>query len=212
MPAIGSSSSTHAGFGRQHDRDLELPLLAMAEPRPRLYPHDPQDRRSETPHSPLGEARERGEPRRRSEAARDAPEPRARHRRAWWNRRAALPLIESGRTRDGAVVRAAMRHRLTVDLDRAGDPMQVAGNQRDEGGLAGAVRPDDGVYLPDPHLQCDVGDRGQPAEPPLQALPAQRHVRHGRSRGRRAYPVTSNCRGAGHQAAARRQAAPARAR
>ena len=53
---------------------------------------------------------------------------------------------------------------LAGEADRAGVGAQVAGELADEGGLAGAVRADDGVRLAFAHVEVDAVGRAQRAE------------------------------------------------
>ena len=67
-----------------------------------------------------------------------------------------------------AAVRCEARDVLAKEPNGAGVALQIAGNEIEQGCLAGAVWPDDQAPLARQHLERDIVDRRQPAECLLQ--------------------------------------------
>src|ERR1700724_642553 len=87
-------------------------------------------------------------------------------------------IVDDGETREHALDLQGPLHSEAADLVRleAGDVAaleehaatvrgQQAGYQIEEGRLAGAVRPDDGMQAPAGEVEAQIVDGGQPAEP-----------------------------------------------
>ena len=63
----------------------------------------------------------------------------------------------------------------------AGMRQQLPGELADQGGLAGAVRPDDGVQFVAPDLERNIVGRGNAAEAADQVPDAEQRISHGRT-------------------------------
>ena len=164
MPAIGSSSSSRRGPRRERHRHLELALLAVGEVRREDVARSPSPTSSRTARAGSSRALARA----------PAPEAEAVARVRLHRER---DVVERGEFRIDAgdlerarqaLARALRRGQrgdvLAGEADRAGVGPQVAGELADEGGLAGAVRADDGVRLALGTSSVDAVGRAQRAE------------------------------------------------
>jgi hypothetical protein len=74
--------------------------------------------------------------------------------------------------------RRMCRDVLAEELDAAGLRLEVARGDVEEGGLAGAVRPDDRQMLPGLHVEIDAVGRDHAAETDHQSARAEHDLRH----------------------------------
>ncbi len=95
-------------------------------------------------------------------------------------------LVAAAEAAPGDAMRRPAGDVLAVEADASRRRLQLARQQVDERGLAGAVRPDDAVHLVGREVERHAVDRDQPAEAPRQALDRQRLAALRRARARHA--------------------------
>ena len=181
---------------RERQRDLEAAPVAVrdfrhAAPRLALEPHPREDAARRVEERRL--ARER--PERVPAGARKAQQREHHVVLERVVREERDDLVGAREPAARALVRLHARDLAPEDADRARVAAQVAGDEVEERGLAGAVGPDDEPALARHHLERDVVRRRQPAEGLAQS-PHRERRRHGRGRlraTRRRTPGTIPC-------------------